>query len=247
MKYSFLPIEIRNEIEASIGDCEPFCVLRSNYSMGGLSTGESFVIAFDSRVFFFTRDIELAPYKKIDAGYSEINHIEIRTTQSDTVFDLETGEKNYSLVFPKLEEARLREIENKWMVASATPISLMLAALLHVASKDNVVAEEENQYIINISEGKMDLLDFAHAIFIRQPINTLQRLLNELHIDQKCCVIANLLELAMCDGLLDKVELDIIREFSKNMNIPDDTYDNIRNILLMKNNIAVMQLKNKFF
>ena len=66
--------------------------------------------------------------------------------------------------------------------------------------------------------------------------------LNEaLDGNQKLCIVANVVDVAMTDGKFCSAEQLLVKQIRQGFDISDDNYDAIFKVLLIKNNIGVFQ------
>lgn len=239
MKFSFLPEEIKVEIDESLGE-DPITLSRSNMAIDG-HMGESFIIAYDEIIYFFTKAMGSPVYTKIEGKYSDISSMSVSNDNKNSIFEVQIGKKKYKIKLSPLEEPNLRKVLEKWSILSFDPFSALIAALMYLASEDDDLAAEENDYILKIADGNETILEKAHSFYLEHQIDTLFSVLKNLDEDQQYCIMANLLELAMCDGVLHADELKLIKEFANSMNIDKDQYETLKQVMVMKNQLGVLQ------
>lgn len=239
MKFSFLPEEIKVEIDESLGE-DPLALARSNMAIDG-HMGESFIIGYDEVFYFFTKAMGSVVYTKIEGVYKDILSMSVSKDSKHAIFQVELGKKKYTMKFSHLEEKNLNNMLGQWMSFSLSAYVALLAGLMYLASEDDELAGEENDYILKIADGDEELLEKAHSFYLSQPIEVLFKILQKLNESQKYCIMANLLELAMCDGVLHKDELKLIKDFATNMEINDDQYETVKQVLVMKNQLGILK------
>ena len=112
---------------------------------------------------------------------------------------------------------------------------------MHLASEDDEVSGEENDFILKLANNDEAVLNMAHTFYHEQSIETLYDILKRCDEEQKFCIMANLLELAMCDGVLHSQELKLIRQFAKSMDMDDAEYETIKQVMVMKNQVGILK------
>ena len=240
MKFSFLPEEIKSEIDANLIDNEPLALARSNMAADG-HMGESFIVAYEERFYFFSKAMGSPAYTKIEGAYSDISEMNVHKDTKNSIIEIQIGKRHTTFKFSPFEERSLQNVYAKWLNLSISPFIALLAALMYLASEDDDVSVEENDYILKLANNDEDLLNTAHNFYQEQPIETLFTVLKVCDKDQQYCIMANLLELAMCDGVLHSKELKLIRRFGRSMGMRDEEYRTIKQVMVMKNQLGILK------
>ena len=240
MKFSFLPEEIKSEIDASLIDNDPLALARSNMAVDG-HMGESFIVAYDKKFYFFSKAMGSPAYTKIEGIYSDISEMNVSKDAKNSIIEIQIEKKKSTFKFSPLEERNLQKVYTKWLMLSLSPFIALLAALMYLASEDDNVSIEENDYILKLANHDEDLLNTAHNFYQEQPIETLFAILKGYSKEQQYCIMANLLELAMCDGVLHSKELKLIRRFARSMGMRDEEYKIVKQVMIMKNQIGILK------
>ena len=239
MKFPFLPEEIKVDIDESLGE-DPLALARSNMAIDG-HMGESFIIGYEDIFYFFSKAMGSQVYTKTEGKYSDISSLSVSKDEKHSIIQVELGKKKYTMKFSHLEEVNLVKMQGQWLSFSLSAYTALLAALMYLASEDDELAGEENDYILKIADGNDDLLEKAHSFYLSQPIDTLYKILGKLTEDQQYCIMANLLELAMCDGVLHADEIKLIKSFAKSMDVDDDQYETVKQVMVMKNQLGILK------
>ena len=113
------------------------------------------------------------------------------------------------------------------------------AALQLLVQVDGTVDPEE-QHLANRIIGDPALANQANE-WLREHgqdalLTALPKLLDR---DQALCLLANLIEIAMVDGLLRSRERELLEAVQKALALTDNDYQAMYDILLIKNNLAV--------
>ncbi len=148
---------------------------------------------------------------------------------------------------PKVDDTSTRQLEP--VKAAPVPRSNdgphpyvgLLAALMCIAKIDKEVAPEEDGFVRKVAGGDVELLKAALDFQKRHPVDELvSKLSGSMDDEQKLCVIANMLEAAMLDGSYRGNEQRMIRLFVERLGVPEDHFEAIRQVLMIKNNLTVM-------
>lgn len=116
----------------------------------------------------------------------------------------------------------------------------LAAALMFVAAVDDEVSPEEDKYIIRCFNNNQKLLKTALEYYKTHSFEELLVALSAMSQDQKLCFLANFMDLGMADGVLHRSEMKIIRQFCDYMDITEDEYATIKQVLLIKNQLSVL-------
>lgn len=121
-----------------------------------------------------------------------------------------------------------------------SPIVGLGAALMYLALVDEKIDKTEDDYIRYVCRQSNKILK---AGLQYQKTHTFEQLLEDIsYIDhhQRLCMLANLVELGMSDGVLHKSEQKIIKKFAAAMNVSKDEYQAVYDVLLIKNQISCL-------
>ncbi len=166
--------------------------------------------------------------------------MKVSRDSKNSIIDIKTGNKKYNLKFSHLEEINLNKVLAKWLPGSLSPFVALISALLYLATEDNELSVEENDFIVKIAQDQA-LLETANTFYQSQPVEALFKILEKLDEEQKYCIMANLFELAMCGGILHSNELKLIKKFGKSMNMAPDEYETIKQVMVMKNKLGILK------
>ncbi len=122
-----------------------------------------------------------------------------------------------------------------------SPQIILAAAMMFVAAVDKNITPEENAYIATIFKGNHGILNKALAIHKTTSYEDFLKVARkDLSNDQKTCIMANMVEIAMLDGTYLSEEQEIVEKFVSSMGISRMNYNSIMNALLVKNNISIL-------
>lgn len=126
-------------------------------------------------------------------------------------------------------------------IPTITSLTEALAiVLMYLASVDDDIAVEEDHYIREICKNKSKILASALKFYKAYNFENCLSALPKLNQEQKLCFLANLMELGMCDGTLHRSEMNLIKRFTKFVNLSKDEYTTIKQVLIIKNNLSVL-------
>ena len=268
MNFAFLPGKIKEELKDIAAEKVPLSIARSSASIEG-RPGEGYIVAFDDRLFIFSRELGEHEYSNISAGMSSIGGMSVKKEGINSFLDLDIGEKAYSMKFSSFEEVNLKSIQDAWAkeggganlaneasastmpkeeypgkpAAIVEPFSSkvgLAAALMYVASVDGEIAKEEDYYIIAIMGNNRAVLNAGLVYYKSHSFDELLTDLKGISEDEVLCFLANMMELGMTDGTLHSSEMNLIRKFSDYMKVDDSQYNTIKQVLLIKNKISVL-------
>ncbi len=117
-----------------------------------------------------------------------------------------------------------------------TGFSAALHAMVHIDNEAAAAELEDLKLILKDPEildaGLRYWKHFGSAAVI-------EHLTRVMTLPQKQCLLANMVEIAMIDGILKQEELDYLNYVCTSLQIDNATYEYIFNVLLMKNNMSV--------
>jgi uncharacterized tellurite resistance protein B-like protein len=269
MNFSFLPEKIKTQLAEIVADQIPISIARSSASVEG-KPGEGYVVAYNDKIFIFSRALGERDYVNISADLGNVGSISVKKDGINSFFDVNIGGKKYSMKFSSFEERNLKSIADSWVLKSESTndapkvpqeqdstaseydeplaakepfstITGLAAAMMYVASVDDDISKEEDYYIIAMMGNNKKILSAGLAYYKSHSFDELLLDLKGLSGEQKLCFLANMMELGMKDGVLHSSELNLIRQFSNYMNIEEDQYNTIKQVLLIKNKISSLR------
>ncbi len=270
MDIFFLPTKIRNKLEAEAGNRKPLAVLRSNGNLAGqpgegyLAAYDNKLWLFSRAMGDDDYQIVEADYK------DGINSMELRNEKFNAFLDVAAGDKTFSVKLSSFEAKDAEPVVSAWEKASGgaaaspapdpipaaqpatpppvpsttpqaglSPIVGMAAAMMFMAATDNEIVQSEDDCIrYAVGNDKAVLksgLDYYHN-------HSFQELLNALKLDrqQALCILANIMEVAMADGVLHSNQQQMIKDFADSKGIDAQEFEAVRDVLLIKNQISVL-------
>ena len=240
MKFSFLPEEIKSQININLIDNEPLALARSNMAIDG-HMGESFIVAYNELLYFFTKAMGSSQFTKIELSYNDIDEISVRSDNKNSIISITIGTRTHTFKFAPLILKDLEKVFEKWLSGSISPFIVLLSASMYLAAADDNVSDEEHAFITKLANEDENILTIAHEFYQTVHIEAILEMISRYDKDQKFCIMANLLELAMCGGVIHSNELALLRQFAQYMDIDDDEYETVKQILLIKNQLGILK------
>ena len=268
MNFSFLPSKIRQTIELLKIAKSPISLARSSSAIDG-NNGESYVVAYDDKIFLFSRKLGEHDYLHLTGEFGKnITSLKVRKEGHNCFLDTNINGQAYSLKFSSFEEKNLNPIadllgennaqpearvkDNSTVDTTAAGASSadggnitsffegMIAALMFLSSVDDDIATEEDDYIRLVANNDRKILQSALMYYKAHNLDELLVALGGMNHEQKLCCLANLMELGMSDGALHRSEMTLIKQFCSYMDLSEDEYETIKQVLMIKNKLSVL-------
>ena len=132
------------------------------------------------------------------------------------------------------------------MVAEPTPSGALspyvcgVAVLIFIAAVDEEIDPAEEEYIMRFSGGDNEVFQAAHRYYNEHEYEELMAAAGHLDHQQRLCVLANAMDLAMADGVLHKNEQEMVARFAEAAGLTEADITQIRDTLLVKNQVSVL-------
>lgn len=123
---------------------------------------------------------------------------------------------------------------------SLEPMEAFAAALMFMATSDDEIAQNEDDYIRAICHDDEEVLRKGFEYYNNHSFEELVDILKMMDHQQKLCVWSNMLELGMSDGVLHSVEQRMLSDLGKKINLEEQEMEAIRGVLLVKNQTSVL-------
>lgn len=134
------------------------------------------------------------------------------------------------------------ESDSGALAGPASPLSLFAASLQAMAEADGGVGQDE-QTLLWLLVDEPELASQAAGQLQREGLAGVIRHAGLLLTDpQKHCLLANLLRVAMVDGVLRSREQSLLETFRLGLGVAEGTWQAIHHALLVKNNLTVFGL-----
>lgn len=263
MNISFLPEKVKSELGPS-SEKTPVLAARAYGSIEG-ETGEGYLVSSAGKLIVFSRKAGEDNFKKIVGVFGkEISRLDARHDKFNTFLDMDFNGTPYSIKFSNSEQKELenlvesiksfkpqttqQDIPSKATVhenvkktsSTLTPMEVLAVALMYVSSCDSKISEDEDRYIVEIFRENRPVLESALAYYKTHRYEEFLGNLGSLNGNQKLCILANMVEVAMKDSALHRAEQEYFRKFVQAAGLKDEQYKAINSVLLIKNSTGVL-------
>ncbi|MCK4983590.1 MAG: TerB family tellurite resistance protein [Victivallaceae bacterium] len=256
MDFTFLADRIKTHLLELQPDDKPLCVIRGS---GGFNDepGESYIIPYSDVIYLYNRKFSDPDFEVQSVALADISQLLLNQEAFCAVLSINAGDVvNLKISSAEIPNAELmlenfescREIKEQFTetvpqdVAEGQQISPLLGLaviLMFVATVDDDIADEEQEFIKRFCDFDNELYDKAYDYYRK---HTFEDTIGALALNgqQKMCYLANIIELAMVDGVFDSREQKMIRRFSNAADLTESEVRTIRDVLLMKNQLSVL-------
>ena len=124
--------------------------------------------------------------------------------------------------------------------SALTPLEMLAIALMYVSACDSKITEDENRYIVEVFKENKQILESSLAYYKAHIYDEFLKNIGSLNEEQKLCILANMVEIAMKDSSLHRSEQEHIRKFIAASGLKDEQYKAIRSVLYVKNWTGVL-------
>ena len=131
------------------------------------------------------------------------------------------------------------EIPSSGTSGSSGSLQLFAAGLLYAAASDGAFSPEQERLINQLIPS--DVLATALSYYNSTPKETFFReIRNAFSEKQQTSLIANQLEVMMCDGDLRRIEMDFIKVEAMHLNYSSSKMYQIRELIILKNQLSAL-------
>ena len=258
MEFKFLPEKVKQMLQTAGAGDNPTATFRSSGALDG-SSGESYVIAYDSELCLLSRQLGSSDYEVIKGFYaSNVTAMNIEAEKFTSQLIIIIDDNKYQLKFSSFEEKDIKKITELWENATKNgappPIpetkpsgdaklnafSALAAGMMYVAGIDNEIAESEERYIRRTCGVRKDEFRAGVKFYNNNSLVEFQNQTTLMSENQKLCILANMLDLAMIDGVLHTSEQNIIQSFIDSTGLDKNKAGKIIDVLEIKNHTAIL-------
>jgi len=255
MDYTFLSDRIKSQLLEFQPNIKPMCVIRGSGGFNDIP-GESYIIPYSDDIYLYNRKFSDSDFEVKHIEKAGIKQLLLKQEAFSALLSLEAAGSeivklkissaeisNAELMLEMFENCN-NDVEEQFTSSDASdgeqisPLLGLVVIMMFVASVDNNIADEEQEFITNFCADD-ELYNKAYECY---QAGTFEEILVILSLDeqQKMCYLANLIELAMVDGAFDSSEQKMIRRFAKAAELTDSQVRNIRDVLLIKNQLSIL-------
>ena len=256
MDFTFLADRIKTHLLELQPDNKPLCVIRGS---GGFNDepGESYLIPYTDVVYLYNRKFSEPDFEVQSVVLADINQLLLSRETFSAVLSINLGDivslkissaeiPNAELMLENFENCR--EIKEQFTSTTSqdvveeqqiSPLLGLAVILMFIATVDRDIADEEQDFIKRFCDFDEELYDKAYDYYQN---HTFEETIGVLALNgqQKMCYLANILELAMVDGVFDSGEQKMIKRFSIAAGLTESEVQTIRDVLLIKNQLSVL-------
>lgn len=128
----------------------------------------------------------------------------------------------------------------KKQVTELDPQSALTLAAMTMIAADGAIEDEEIDILNRINRNNRNAFDKAYKVWKTSNFNDCVELVNNsLNSDQKLAVMANLIDIAMSDGLLAGKEKDLLGAYMSTFNLNDGAVEKMIDVVSLKNDFTV--------
>jgi uncharacterized tellurite resistance protein B-like protein len=123
-----------------------------------------------------------------------------------------------------------------------SPKGALALASMTIIAADGSIDEDEITGLRRIVRGEEDAFNQAYKVLKNKPLADCVEVVNKfLDEKQKACVLANLIDLAMADGVLAGAEEKMLTSYIESFKLADDVVKKIIDTIEIKNNFSVFK------
>jgi len=256
MDFTFLADRIKTHLLELQPDDKPLCVIRGS---GGFNNepGESYVIPYSDAIYLYNRKFSDPDFEVQTVALADISQLLLNQEAFSAVLSINAGDvvtlkissaeiANAELMLENFESCReIREqfVESVPQDAAEeqriSPLLGLTVVLMFIATVDNAITDEEQEFIKRFCGSDDELYDKAYEYYQN---HTFEETIGALALNgqQKMCYLANIIELAMVDGVFDSREQKMIKRFADAADLNEAEVRTIRDVLLIKNQLSVL-------
>ena len=257
MDFTFLADRIKTHLLELRPDDKPLCVIRGS---GGFNNepGESYIIPYSDMIYLYNRKFSDPDFEVQSVALADIDRLLLKQEAFSAILSINAGYiVNLKISSAEIQNAEMmlenfescREIEEQFKETSPqdetaegqqiSPLLGLAVILMFVATVDNDIADEEEAFIKHFCDFDGELYDKAYDYYQK---HTFEDTIGALALNgqQKMCYLANIIELAMVDGVFDSREQKMIRNFADAAGLTESEVRTIRDVLLVKNQLSVL-------
>lgn len=255
----YLPIELGDQIRRD-GSGEPQAAVRGLYDIDG-NLGESYAVASDRWLTLFSKRVG-QPFSSRRLAMEEIDELTIQDDRAFLYLQIKAAGQTFQLKFSTWDRADLEQITALWSehsgrlavegeahlktTASSTSAPETLDALTAFCASVHALIQADghaDQVELNILQQAVpdpSLIEQGRRHLERTGVEgLLPQLKAVLNPSQRLCLLANLIEVAMADGVLRSKEQRLLERFQAALEISEPDYQAVFNTLRIGHQLAV--------
>ncbi len=249
-----IPSDINSDFNSRTGSAEPAIAVRALTDIDG-NVGETYILGASDRLVFYSAKIA-NDFTCHSLTYGEIQEIDVSEDRPFAYLGFRSSDQVTRLKCARYDIDDLLQIKHAWEQSgggadvAVTPgttsvgrsespyiaLSAAIHALIKADASKSPEEEKKRELIIGDPELIRKGIEYCNQREVDQLIIDLNA---DLSQPQKLCLIANLLEVAMIDGVLTGNEKALIEKMREAFGLQTDEVNNIFDVLVVKNKLKI--------
>ena len=257
----YLPVDLGDQVEKHCGSA-PKAAARALYDLDG-NLGESYAVATDHWLVLFSKRVG-SEFTSQRFPMEEIADMAINDDRAFLYLDIMVAGKKFHLKFSSWDRGDLEQITDLWTEqsgrlavegetpiktastapnapATLSPLTAFCASVHAMIQADGHVDQVELNILQNAVPSRPEIEAGKHYLSQVGQESLLARLREALDSPQRLCLLANLIDVAMADGLLRSKEQRLLDQFREALNISEVDYQSLFDTLRIENQLAVFE------
>lgn len=243
-----LPDKLAQEF-TELCSTQPVDVARGLTDLDG-GSGATWMASDGTKLVFFCRPAGGGDFLPLVYDYNDVTSFQLDDDGNFTFIKAGLPDRDVKLKFSSHDQMTLARFAGHWKPvtetaanegapACLTPLLALCAALQAMVQSDQKVDPAEMEWMRDRNVDMQTLRRagaWLRANGVEKLLQHTKMLFNE---DQKHCLLANLLSLAMADGVFRSKEAGLIERFRVELDVPEEQYRQIYETLLARANVGV--------
>ncbi len=257
-----LPSSVRAIVVPLLGGNDPAVIVRGNGSVDGVA-GETFLICISDYLLIFSRATGKIDYTQINLSLREdVHSISIDGEKYNSCLNIATSDASYSVKFASHLKDDMSKLISYWVSqrgegqqaplvsedAAQMPVSdhglspyeILVASLIFASASDQEIHPAENEFLTKVASIVPKSLENANAYYENHSEDELFLVVAGMDHQQKLCVLANVVELVMVDGVLQSEEQLFLQNYCAKLGVSQEDFTRIYDAMLIKNQTTVL-------
>ncbi|MGB0583323.1 MAG: hypothetical protein ACPGVU_26875 [Limisphaerales bacterium] len=242
-----LPDKLDKDFKLLCGHA-PAIVVRALYNIDG-KAGETWVAVGEERIVFYHRPAG-GEFDRTRLKLNEVIEANVEATNELAVVSIRTATNHLQVKCSLFDLPNLDRAATACKTANErTPIeaparlnsvSAFCAAIHAVMDADHRVDPVETEWLCQKLPDLVAIEQGSAWHRVHGTENLLKELPAALNYPQRLCLIANLIGSVMSDGLLEPAEHELVDRFRTALEIGEEEYDRLFQVILTRNQVAVL-------
>lgn len=259
----YIPGEVRTLLKEQGYTTDPDQVIRALNSLSG-ELGEAYLMVLDGSLIIYSRQIGKS-FSDLRLPLSGISGVTLVEDRPFAYLSFTSDSIDYSLKFSGLDLnslAMFRDTltpDGTGQSATETPTAVdhsppedapvelspvigFCAAVYAMIQADSSIDDDELELLNRLIDHPPTVLKGLDALRRLGTVELFTRLNTLMDNNQKLCMVANLVEMAMVDGLVRGKERQLLSQVREAIGVEKENFDAIFEVLMIKNNRSVFEI-----